>query len=88
MRGVPVTLQRLILTFKAEEIVMHALYHRGADGPNSATKARAREVQDLTRTGLRNALKALENGAECVGMSGFTTREDVLWSRPHQMQIS
>ena len=27
---------------------------------------------------LEQALEALEGGAECVGTSGFTTREDVL----------
>jgi hypothetical protein len=52
------TLQRIILTFKAEEIVMHALYRtQGTAGPN--TKARRREVTDLAREGLRQALAAL-----------------------------
>ncbi len=32
----------------------------------------------LARSGLTQALEALEAGAECVGTSGFTTREDVL----------
>jgi hypothetical protein len=68
------TLQRLIITFKSEEIVMHALYKtRDRPGPN--TKARRREVEELTRSGLE---RALEGGAECVGTSGFTTTEDVL----------
>jgi hypothetical protein len=71
------TLQRLIITFKSKEIVLHALY-RTQDGPNPATKARAKEVTQLTRTGLEQALQALEAGAECVGTTGFTTREDVL----------
>ena len=72
------TLQRLVLTFKPEEMIIHALYRRGADGPNPGTKRRAREVTELTRTGLQDALEALEGGAECVGTSGFTQREDVL----------
>ena len=71
------TLQRLVLTFKPEGIEIRTLY-RDKNGPNPGTKARAREVQELTRTGLQDALEALEGGAECVGTSGFTTREDVL----------
>jgi len=71
------SLQRLIVTFKREELILHALY-RTQDGPNPNTKARAREVQKLTGTGLEQALEALESGAEVVGTSGFTQREDVL----------
>jgi hypothetical protein len=70
------SLQRLMITFKPEEFVLHALY-RTQDDPNPGTKARTREVAELTRTGLTQALEALE-GAECVGTSGFTQREDVL----------
>jgi hypothetical protein len=72
------TLQGLIITFKPEEMIIYTLYRRGADGPNPGTKARAREVQELTRSGLQDALETLEGDAECVGTSGFTTREDVL----------
>jgi hypothetical protein len=75
MRGVPVSLQRLVITSKSEEIVLHALY-KTQDGPSPNTKARRREVEELTRVGLTQALEALEGGAECVGTSGFTTRED------------
>jgi hypothetical protein len=71
------TLQRLVITFKPEELVLHALY-RSQDGPNPGTKARRREVTELASSGLTQALEALESGAECVGTSGFTTREDVL----------
>ena len=70
------SLQRLVLTFKPEELIVDVLY-RTQDGSGPNTKARQREVQDLTRAGLAQALDALE-GAECVGSSGFTTREDVL----------
>jgi hypothetical protein len=70
-------LQRLIITFKPEETIMHALY-RTQDGPSPNTKARRRAVTNLAREGLRQALAALEDDAECVGTSGFTTREDVL----------
>jgi hypothetical protein len=73
-----VTLQRLIITFKPEEIVMHALYRtQNGSGPN--TKARTKQVTELTRTGLRDALEALKGGAECVGTSGFIHREVVLF---------
>ena len=58
MRGVPVTLQRLILTFKPEEITMHALY-RTKHGPNPGTKTRTREVTELARAGLTQALETL-----------------------------
>ncbi len=58
---------------------MRVLY-RSQDGPNPGTKARAREASRLARSGLQDALEALDSeaGAECVGTSGFTTREDVL----------
>jgi hypothetical protein len=41
-----VSLQRLIITFKSKEIVLHALY-KTQDGPNPGTKARLREVKLL-----------------------------------------
>jgi hypothetical protein len=72
-----VSLQRLVLDYRAGELVVRALY-RSQDGPNPGTKARGKEVSRLARSGLQDALKALEGGAECVGTSGFTTREDVL----------
>jgi hypothetical protein len=71
------TLQRLVLDFRSGELVVRCLYRR-TDGPNPGTKSRAREVTELTRTGLQDALEALEGETECVGTSGFTTREDVL----------
>jgi hypothetical protein len=70
-------LKRLILTFKSEELIVHALY-RSQDGAGPSTKARRRAVEDLARTGLRLALASLAEDAELVGCSGFTTREDVL----------
>jgi hypothetical protein len=57
-----VTLQRLVLDFRAGELVVRCLYHSSLDTPNPGTKARAREVQDLTREGLRQALASLEGG--------------------------
>jgi hypothetical protein len=70
-------LQRLVITFKPEETVMHALY-RTQDGPSPNTKGRRREVTDLTREGLRQALASLEGRVDVVGTSGFTTREDIV----------
>jgi len=71
-----VTLQRLIVTFKPEELIVHALYR--SDGiSNPGTKARAREVTELARSGLRDALEALEGGdVTMCGTSGFTQREE------------
>jgi hypothetical protein len=72
--------KRLVLTFKPEEIIIHALYRSDEPtGNNSNTKARTRHVTDLTRRGLQEALEALQDGSpECVGTSGFTQREDIL----------
>jgi hypothetical protein len=74
-------LQRLVLDYRSGELVMRVLYRSSLDSPNSGTKARARVVADLAREGLHQALASLEGseaGAECVGTSGFTTREDIL----------
>ncbi len=73
------TLQRLVLTFKPDGLEVRALYRRRSqDGPNPGTKARQREVSELVRDGLHDALEALAGDVEVVGTSGFTTREDVL----------
>jgi hypothetical protein len=72
------TLKRLVLEFRDGELIARVLYRSGLEDPNPSTKARTREVTDLTREGLRQALASLEGGAECVGTSGFTTREDLL----------
>ena len=69
---------RIVLDFRTAELVARVLYRSSLDGPNPGTKARTREVSELARSGLRDALEALEGGAECVGTSGFTNREDVL----------
>jgi hypothetical protein len=70
-------LQRLVLDFRTGEVVVRCLY-RSQDGAGPSTKVRTREVTALVRTGLLQALEALEGGAECVGTSGFTTREDIV----------
>ena len=51
------TLQRLVLTFKPEGVEIRALY-RSQDGADPSTKARAREVTALVRTGLTRAREA------------------------------
>jgi hypothetical protein len=70
-------LQRLVVEFKAEELIVRALYH-SKGGANPGTKARTREVSDLTRSGLTAALEALEGGVEVVGTSGYQVREDTI----------
>jgi hypothetical protein len=77
MEGLGVTLQRLVVEFKADELVLRVLY-RSQEGPGPNTKARRREVEELTREGLRQALASLEGETTLVGCSGFTRREDVL----------
>jgi hypothetical protein len=70
-------LQRLVLTFTREGVEVRTLY-RKKNGPNPSTKARCKEVTELTREGLRQALASLEGHVDVVGTSGFTQREDVL----------
>lgn len=70
-------LQRLVLDYRGAELIVRALY-RTQDGPGPNTKARQREVEQLVRIGLRQALVSMEGDAELVGTSGFTTREDLL----------
>ena len=72
------TLQRLVLDYRSGELVVRCLYRSSLDGPNSGTVRRRREVTDLCRSGLRQALASLEGGTELVGTSGYTNREDVL----------
>jgi hypothetical protein len=72
-----VSLQRLILTFKLEGIEIRALY-RTKNRPNPGTKARTREVAELAREGLTEALGALEGRVDVVGESGYEVREDVI----------
>jgi hypothetical protein len=76
--------QRIVLDFRGGELVIRCLY-RSQDGAGPSTKARRREVTDLARSGLRDALEALEGRADVVGVSGYHIREDVLsLSRPDE----
>ena len=74
------TLSRLVLDYRSGEIVVRCLYRSTPDAPNPGTKARAREVTDLVRTGLQGALDALDSeaGVDMVGTSGYELREDVI----------
>jgi hypothetical protein len=56
------TLQRLVIDLRAEEMILRVLY-RCKDGPGPNTKARRREATELARAGLTQALAALEDGA-------------------------
>jgi hypothetical protein len=72
-------LHRLVLEYRGEEVVVRVLYRSGLDGPNPSTKARAREVTALARSGLTRALEALDAGDVAIcGTSGFSQREDLL----------
>jgi hypothetical protein len=53
-------LQRLVLDFRSGELVVCALY-RSQDGAGPSTKVRTREVTALVRTGLEQALEALDD---------------------------
>jgi hypothetical protein len=72
------TLQRLVLDYRSGELVVRCLYRSSLDAPNPGTGRRRRQVEELTREGLRQALASLEVDAALVGCSGFTQREDVL----------
>jgi hypothetical protein len=70
-------LPRLVLDFRSSEFVVRCLY-RSKGGPNPGTKARRREVQELARSSLQDALEGLKGGVDVVGTSGYSVREDVL----------
>jgi hypothetical protein len=73
-----VQLQRLVIDLRPEEMVLRVLYRCKGD-TNPGTLRRRREVEDLVRTGLKDALRALEGGrVDVVGTSGFQVREDLL----------
>jgi hypothetical protein len=73
-------LQRLLLDFRSGELIARVLYRRSLeDSPNPGTNKRRREVEELARSGLRDALEAMNAGDVAIcGTSGFTTREDIL----------
>jgi hypothetical protein len=75
------SLRRLVLTFREDELLVHALYRAGDMSASPNTKKRLRCTTELVREGLQYALDALDSEAgspACVGTSGFTQREDVL----------
>jgi len=67
----------LILTFKPEGVEIRTLY-RTQDGSGPNTKARQREVTELARSGLTQALEALEGRVDVIGTSGYEVREDTI----------
>jgi len=79
-------LRRLVLDYRSGELVVRCLY-RSEDGPNPGTKARTRVVAELVRTGLQDALEALEGRVDVVGVSGYEVREDIL-SLPRSYEVS
>jgi hypothetical protein len=71
-------LQRLVIDLRQKEMVLRVLYRSKGD-TNPGTVRRRREVEDLVRTGLKDALRALEGGdVTMCGTSGFTQREDII----------
>jgi len=67
-------IQRLVLDYRGDEVVVRCLYRSSLGGPNPGTKARTREVTALVRSGLEDALRVLSgeaNDATLVGTSGF-----------------
>jgi hypothetical protein len=71
-------LERLVVDYRSGEVVVRVLYRSSLDAPNTGTKGRRRQVSELAREGLRQALASLEGETTLVGCSGFTQREDVL----------
>jgi hypothetical protein len=70
------TLQRLVINFTREGVEVRTLYRRrNQDGPGPNTKARRREVEELARGGLRDAL---EGRVDVIGTSGYEVREDTI----------
>jgi len=71
-------LQRIVIEMKSEEMILRVLYRSKGDS-NPGTVRRRREVTDLCRSGLRQALASLEGGdVTMCGTSGFSQREDIL----------
>ena len=72
-------LRRLVLDFRGEVLLVRCLYDQAdPDVPGAGTKRRTREVSALARSGLEQALEALDRRVDVVGVSGFTQREDIL----------
>jgi len=72
-----VSLQRIVIDLRGQEMILRVLY-RSDGSSNPGTVRRRREVEDLARSGLRDALEALEGRVDVVGVSGYTVREDIL----------
>ena len=81
-------LKRLVLDYRSGELVARVLYRSSLDAANPGTVRRRREVEDLCRSGLQEALTALQGGrVDVVGTSGFTQRQDILsLPRPEELR--
>lgn len=75
-------LRSLSVTFEGDATTVRVSYTTGVGkAPNPGTKARQRQVQELARRGLAEALEALTSEAgevAVVGEAGFTHRQDTL----------
>jgi hypothetical protein len=71
-------LKRLVLDYRSGELVARVLDRSSLDAPNPGTVRRRRQVEDLTREGLRQALASLEGRVDLVGTSGYQVREDIV----------
>jgi len=76
------TLQRLVLDYRTGELVVRCLYRSTLDAPNPGTVRRRREVEELARSGLRDALEALEGG----GSAGPVTAAAVSQLPPRYLE--
>ncbi len=75
------TLQRLIIDYREQVLVVRALYDHATPDAPVLTRRPAPGVAALVRAGLERALEALDSEASDVadlGTSGFTTREDTI----------
>jgi hypothetical protein len=62
-RSGDMTLQRLVLDFRSDDLLVRCLCCSEAS-TNAGTRARRREVRELTRTGLLEALEAAPGEAK------------------------
>jgi hypothetical protein len=71
-------LTRVAATFTPEGIELAVRYRRQG-GPNHGSRQRAREIEELVRSGLNRVARALDEGeVTVVGEAGFEVREDVI----------
>jgi hypothetical protein len=75
------TLRTVTVVFAPDGLRVQARYVR-KDGPNPVTKARVRELRELVRLGLSDALRRLEAGEISVTQeAGFEQRMDTVGTK-------